>query len=123
MPLRGISIGVLLFNDKLRYRILHPRAEELFLLWDEKFGYERDNTDMNKVAIELRGITKRFGSVVANSNINLSVYNGEILSLLGENGSGFFAIHIHEGGSCEGEDFSGSKGHYDPEGEKHHGEF
>ena len=43
---------------------------------------------MNNVAIELRGITKRFGSVVANSNINLSVYNGEILSLLGENGSG-----------------------------------
>ncbi len=43
---------------------------------------------MNNVAIELRGITKRFGSVVANSNVNLSVYNGEILSLLGENGSG-----------------------------------
>ena len=43
---------------------------------------------MNNVAIELRGITKRFGSVVANRNINLSVYNGEILSLLGENGSG-----------------------------------
>ncbi len=43
---------------------------------------------MNNVAIELRGITKRFGSVVANSNVNLKVYNGEILSLLGENGSG-----------------------------------
>ena len=43
---------------------------------------------MNNVAIELRGITKRFGSVVANSNVNLTVCNGEILSLLGENGSG-----------------------------------
>ncbi len=43
---------------------------------------------MNNVAIELKGITKRFGSVVANKNVNLSVYNGEILSLLGENGSG-----------------------------------
>ena len=43
---------------------------------------------MKNVAIELKGITKRFGSVVANSNVNLSVYNGEILSLLGENGSG-----------------------------------
>ena len=43
---------------------------------------------MNNVAIELRGITKRFGNVVANSNVNLTVRNGEILSLLGENGSG-----------------------------------
>ena len=43
---------------------------------------------MGNVAIELRGITKRFGSIVANKNVNLSVNNGEILSLLGENGSG-----------------------------------
>ncbi len=39
-------------------------------------------------AIELRGVTKRFGSVVANSNVNLTVHKGEILSILGENGSG-----------------------------------
>ena len=39
-------------------------------------------------AIEMRGITKTFGSVVANNNINLNVKPGEILSLLGENGSG-----------------------------------
>ena len=39
-------------------------------------------------AIEMRGITKTFGSVVANKNINLTVRPGEILALLGENGSG-----------------------------------
>ena len=39
-------------------------------------------------AIELRGITKRFGSVVANNGVNLNVRPGEILALLGENGSG-----------------------------------
>jgi len=39
-------------------------------------------------AIELRGITKTFGSVVANKDINLNVRPGEILALLGENGSG-----------------------------------
>ena len=39
-------------------------------------------------AIELKGITKTFGDVVANENVDLSVYRGEILSILGENGSG-----------------------------------
>ena len=39
-------------------------------------------------AIELQGLTKTFGSIVANKDIDLTVYNGEILALLGENGSG-----------------------------------
>jgi len=39
-------------------------------------------------AIELRGITKRFGEVAANDGIDLTLNRGEILSLLGENGSG-----------------------------------
>ena len=39
-------------------------------------------------AIELRHITKRFGSVLANDDVSLCLYRGEILSLLGENGSG-----------------------------------
>lgn len=43
---------------------------------------------MNKAAIELKNITKTFGSVVANKNVSLTVNKGEILSILGENGSG-----------------------------------
>ena len=42
----------------------------------------------SKVAIELKNITKTFGSIVANKDVNLSVNRGEILSILGENGSG-----------------------------------
>lgn len=38
--------------------------------------------------ISMRGITKTFGKVVANNNINLEVNSGEIHALLGENGAG-----------------------------------
>ena len=44
---------------------------------------------MNEInAIELKGVTKSFGSVTANDNVNLTLKKGEILSILGENGSG-----------------------------------
>ncbi len=43
---------------------------------------------MSENSIELKGISKYFGSVIANKNINLSAKKGEILALLGENGSG-----------------------------------
>ncbi|MBR3767244.1 MAG: ABC transporter ATP-binding protein [Clostridia bacterium] len=39
-------------------------------------------------AIELKNITKVFGSIVANKDVCLTVNRGEILSILGENGSG-----------------------------------
>src|SRR5882762_5443875 len=38
--------------------------------------------------IEMRGISKRFGAVLANDDVSLSVAPGEILGLLGENGAG-----------------------------------
>ena len=38
--------------------------------------------------LELRNITKYFGNFVANDNINIKIYPGEVHALLGENGAG-----------------------------------
>jgi daunorubicin resistance ABC transporter ATP-binding subunit len=40
------------------------------------------------LAIELRGLTKRFGTLLALDALSLSVHQGEIFGLLGPNGSG-----------------------------------
>ncbi len=40
------------------------------------------------MSLELRGITKRFGALVANDSISLTANRGEIHAILGENGAG-----------------------------------
>ena len=37
--------------------------------------------------VSMRGITKRFGAVVANDQVDLDIFAGEVLALLGENGA------------------------------------
>ena len=44
--------------------------------------------EQKNIILELKGITKTFGSTIANKDVNLDLYKGEILSILGENGSG-----------------------------------
>ena len=39
-------------------------------------------------AVQMRGVTKTFGRVIANNKVDMEIRTGEILSLLGENGSG-----------------------------------
>src|SRR5262245_61256717 len=41
-----------------------------------------------EVVLEARNVTKTFPGVIANKDVNLKLYRGEVLALLGENGAG-----------------------------------
>lgn len=47
-----------------------------------------DDTPQKVPVLEVRGITKQFPGVLANDHINLKLYRGQVLGLLGENGAG-----------------------------------
>jgi len=42
----------------------------------------------NEIVLSLRGLSKRFGSVLAVDDVSLDLHRGEVLALLGENGAG-----------------------------------
>jgi simple sugar transport system ATP-binding protein len=49
---------------------------------------EPNGTPEAEIVLRLDGITKRFGALVANDAITLSLKRGEVVALLGENGAG-----------------------------------
>jgi ABC-type branched-subunit amino acid transport system ATPase component len=51
-------------------------------------GGAPDGAERRPLALELRGVSKRFGGVVATDAVDLEVYEGEILGLMGPNGAG-----------------------------------
>ncbi|WP_419911769.1 ABC transporter ATP-binding protein [Hoeflea sp.] len=64
--------------------------------------------------LSLNGLNKRFGSVVANKDVNLTLNKGEVLALLGENGAGkttlmnmLFGHYLPDSGTVEVADENG----------------
>ena len=64
--------------------------------------------DPAPTVLRLTGITKRFGALVANDDISLTLAPGEVLALLGENGAGkstlvsiLFGHYVADAGSIE----------------------
>lgn len=67
------------------------------------------------VVLQLQGVTKRFGDLVANDGIDLEVRRGEILALLGENGAGkttlmsvLFGHYVADAGTVRVADAAGT---------------
>jgi simple sugar transport system ATP-binding protein len=68
----------------------------------------------DQTVLALNGLSKRFGSVVANNAVSLTLKRGEVLALLGENGAGkttlmnmLFGHYLPDGGSVDVADASG----------------
>src|SRR5690349_14710307 len=60
----------------------------LSLITFHVFNRNYMSTPPTQPVIEMRQITKHFGGVLANDQIDLHLQRGEILGLLGENGAG-----------------------------------
>lgn len=69
------------------------------------------------LVLSMKGLSKRFGSVVANDAVSIDLHRGEVLALLGENGAGkttlmnmLFGHYVPDSGSIDVADSAGNMG-------------
>ncbi|MEJ1977006.1 MAG: ATP-binding cassette domain-containing protein [Acetobacteraceae bacterium] len=85
--LRGVGSGAA--GDSVRpVRSSRARAEDKVVNVDYQPGAKPCGAGRPPGLLEVSGLTKRFGGLVAVKNMSLSIAPGEILGLIGPNGSG-----------------------------------
>ena len=68
---------------------VHIKYNRRFFMYNEHIMNEgRKGGTMEKVLLNMKAISKTFGSVQALKEVSLDLYAGEVLALMGENGAG-----------------------------------
>lgn len=67
---------------------LLPTRHEKHVVPHAEILPKRPLTVMNSLLLEAQGVTKRFGGLVANNRLSLTVKAGEVMALIGPNGAG-----------------------------------
>jgi branched-chain amino acid transport system permease protein len=69
-------------------RLVPVRSKQRTLTADAKPLARRNMPNPGEVILDVRDVTRKFGGLVANNQMNLKVMTGEVLALIGPNGAG-----------------------------------
>jgi len=80
--------GIWPFFSGLFSKVLPARSQQRKLNLQALPLARRSMVHPNEVVLDVRDVTRRFGGLVANNQMNLTVLSGEVLALIGPNGAG-----------------------------------